>query len=318
MVSITLYRALARRIDYRILRGRRELLTSSLMRPSTPFLESALQTCRVIAAPRLPAAQHPGTKPHSSMSARLSFVAPHLVALAALFALFALSALSGCTPEIGDDCASSLDCSQQSDRLCDITQPGGYCTIFNCEPDTCPPDEGVCVAFGNELDPVCGPLDDSQWSRFERTFCMAECEDDDDCREGYECIAPAERNARIVDLEPIEPKVCIVKKAVTAKLETQAGVCDSPPEISPWTPYTPGVGGAGGGGGAGGAGGAGGVGGASGVGGAGGAGGASGVGGAGGAGAGGASGVGGAGGASGVGGASGAGGAGGLGGAGGG
>lgn len=196
------------------------------------------------------------------MPARLSFVAPLLVALAAL------SALSGCTPKIGDDCATSLDCSQQGDRLCDITQPSGYCTIYNCEPDSCPPDEGVCIAFANELDPACGPLDDSQWSRFERTFCMAACEEDDDCREGYECIAPAYRHARIVDLEPIEPKVCIVKMAVSVTAPvTQPGVCDSSTaDASTWTPYTPGAGGTGGAGGAG----VGGAGGASGVGGAGG------------------------------------------------
>src|SRR6188474_1083103 len=92
-----------------------------------------------------------------------------------------LLAATGCAPEIGDECTTSIDCSQQGDRLCDTTQPGGYCTIFNCEPDTCPEDDGVCVAFDPELDPACRVTDDGRWARFERTFCMAECEDNDDC-----------------------------------------------------------------------------------------------------------------------------------------
>ena len=39
-----------------------------------------------------------------------------------LFGSVALSA-AACAPEIGDDCASSVDCSPQGDRLCDVTQP---------------------------------------------------------------------------------------------------------------------------------------------------------------------------------------------------
>ncbi|HMR78024.1 MAG TPA: hypothetical protein PKD61_23100, partial [Polyangiaceae bacterium] len=56
--------------------------------------------------------------------------------------------LYGCKPEIGDECSVSTDCSNAGERLCDTTLPGGYCTIFNCEPGTCP-DEAGCVAFKN-------------------------------------------------------------------------------------------------------------------------------------------------------------------------
>src|SRR5690242_18467125 len=46
---------------------------------------------------------------------------------------------TGCKPKIGDECKTSTDCSVTGDRLCDITQPSGYCTIFNCEePGSCP------------------------------------------------------------------------------------------------------------------------------------------------------------------------------------
>ena len=60
-------------------------------------------------------------------------------ALARAVAFFAFvataSVLAGCSAEIGDDCSNSTDCSSTGDRLCDTTQPGGYCTLFNCEPD---------------------------------------------------------------------------------------------------------------------------------------------------------------------------------------
>jgi hypothetical protein len=128
--------------------------------------------------------------------------------------------ITGCAPEIGDDCNTSLDCSQQGDRLCDTKQPGGYCTIFNCEPDSCPEDEAVCVAFDFVLDPACHPGDDlpandTEWARFGRTFCMKACEEDDDCRddEGYECAAPLDM--LVVDLEPVSEKFCVVKGSFT-------------------------------------------------------------------------------------------------------
>src|ERR1700760_4201839 len=92
---------------------------------------------------------------HSAFSSRLPALftralrMPALQALACLAALFAF----GCTPHIGDSCTISTNCSAQGDRLCDITQPGGYCTEFNCEPDSCP-DDAICVNFGAALSPI--------------------------------------------------------------------------------------------------------------------------------------------------------------------
>jgi hypothetical protein len=104
-----------------------------------------------------------------------------------LLLLCALTAVAaGCKPKIGEDCKLSTDCSAAGDRLCDITAPGGYCTIFNCEPGTCPEDESLCVEFGAQRSPVCG--DDKQSpSPYARTFCMATCDDNSDCRSGYRC-----------------------------------------------------------------------------------------------------------------------------------
>ncbi len=170
------------------------------------------------------------------------------IAHALVISLFA--ALCACTPEIGDECSTSVDCSQQGDRLCDITQPNGYCTVFNCEPDTCPEDDGVCVAFSYELDPVCKELDDGRWSRFERTFCMKQCEDDGDCRSGYTCMDPRERSAIVVDQNPLSMKVCLVSASTPLPLVSGAqGVCGpSQGDFSTWVPYSGGQGGAGQGG----------------------------------------------------------------------
>jgi hypothetical protein len=112
---------------------------------------------------------------------------------------------SGCSPKIGDKCSVSTDCSQQGDRLCDPTQPGGYCTIFNCEPNRCP-DEAVCVAFN---EPSCSSSALSR--RFQRTFCMFVCESNDDCRAGYACIDTTNDPSRqVVDQNPQSRQICAV------------------------------------------------------------------------------------------------------------
>jgi hypothetical protein len=104
----------------------------------------------------------------------------------ALVALAALAALS-CKPQIGDECQISTDCSAAGDRLCDISAPNGYCTIFNCEPGSCPEDESLCLQFGwrRSSAPECAA--DPAPSPYARSFCMASCESDDDCRADYEC-----------------------------------------------------------------------------------------------------------------------------------
>lgn len=94
--------------------------------------------------------------------------------------------LLACTPNIGDKCSMSTDCSQLGDRLCDTSQPNGYCTVFNCEPDECP--NAICVAFDPSLDPVCGSDNGGRWPRFQRSYCMSPCSQNSDCRGAYECI----------------------------------------------------------------------------------------------------------------------------------
>jgi len=113
--------------------------------------------------------------------------------------------IAGCAPKIGDHCSVSTDCSVSGDRLCDITQPSGYCTTFNCEPNGCP-DEAVCVAF---TETSCSSPAVS--TRFQRTFCMAFCEDDGDCRTGYKCIDTSNDPGRqVVDSAPSSRRICTV------------------------------------------------------------------------------------------------------------
>jgi hypothetical protein len=193
-----------------------------------------------------------------------------------LFAVLALA--SGCTPEIGDECNTAIDCSALGERLCDTHQPGGYCTIFNCEPDTCP-DEASCVAFNIQLDPACGLADDGREGRFGKTFCMFVCEENDDCRAGYECVRPFDKfdgNATVVDRDteednPEDTKMCLVAASVpeppTESPDEPPPACFPSDGVGGLTPWEPGSGGAGGRGGQGGSGGAGGSGGSGGSGG---------------------------------------------------
>jgi hypothetical protein len=105
-----------------------------------------------------------------------------------LLLLCALAALAvACKPNIGDDCQISTDCSAAGDRLCDITAPGGYCTIFNCEPGTCPDGESLCVEFGAQRGRADLCQDKQSPSPYGRAFCMATCKKNSDCRDGYVC-----------------------------------------------------------------------------------------------------------------------------------
>ncbi len=83
-------------------------------------------------------------------------------------ALALAAGLLACSPGIGDACKTNDDCG--SDRSCDLSQPGGYCTVFSCERDGCPSD-AVCVEYGNHV-----------------SYCMQRCGPFAFCREGYECV----------------------------------------------------------------------------------------------------------------------------------
>lgn len=122
----------------------------------------------------------------------LHYAPPAMLRITLFFALAGL--LTACTPVIGDDCSTSVDCSAGNERICDRNQPGGYCTLQGCDSETCP-DEAICV----------------EWrfmpSRTSETWCMATCSDDSDCRSAYRCVSADDQRleedmqslARVVD-----------------------------------------------------------------------------------------------------------------------
>jgi hypothetical protein len=131
----------------------------------------------------------------------------------------------GCQPDIGDSCALHSDCSQTGDRICDPTFPGGYCTMFNCEPGSCP-SEAVCVAYysaPSEKNQCSDPTD----RRFERTFCMKNCVSKSDCRTEYDCIplgSPENSvSAVVVERGSYNPRVCTLPPPAAAPAPAVAG-----------------------------------------------------------------------------------------------
>ena len=66
----------------------------------------------------------------------------------AIFVLALAAALgaAACGKQIGDDCQTATDCSPSGGRICDLAQPGGYCTILGCDETTCP-SEATCIRF---------------------------------------------------------------------------------------------------------------------------------------------------------------------------
>ena len=146
---------------------------------------------------------------HSAFSSGLPLTWLGWLALGLLTAVTAL----GCKPQIGDKCTVSTNCSTTGDRLCDVTQPDGYCTKFNCEPGSCPEDS-VCVNFGTTLsivDAYKGSCTPSQTnSPYKRSFCMANCSSNGDCRPGYECLLAEELNAVLAEYSSGQ-RVCGVR-----------------------------------------------------------------------------------------------------------
>jgi hypothetical protein len=88
---------------------------------------------------------------------------PAVLRFAVSLVLLALLA-PACGKEIGDSCSTNVDCAQDGTRDCDLSQPGGYCTVNGCDEKSCP-SEAVCIRiFPYEVShPVC-QLDSSQGS----------------------------------------------------------------------------------------------------------------------------------------------------------
>jgi hypothetical protein len=119
-------------------------------------------------------------------------------------ALLAGPWLAGCTPHVGDHCVLNTDCSLQGTLVCDNSANNGYCTEFNCIPDSCQP-YSVCTMFYSTV-PGCPYNGYQSPSRTSRTLCLKACATDGDCRqsEGYVCANPMDPpwNGLIIDDNP--------------------------------------------------------------------------------------------------------------------
>ena len=126
----------------------------------------------------------------------------------ALLSLALVVPLMACGKKIGDECQTQFDCNDEDDtRSCDISQPGGYCTIDGCDERSCP-DEAVCLRFfpryellsrscdptiadgrptGCESHEICLSAGRCAPRATELRRCMLSCGDNGDCRDDYEC-----------------------------------------------------------------------------------------------------------------------------------
>ncbi len=121
---------------------------------------------------------------------------PRSLAIVALSSLLALA----CGREIGDSCTTNIDCEQNQTRDCDLSQPGGYCTINGCDELSCP-EEAVCIRiFPYEAPGAACATDADCGSSYlclpdgfcvprisERRYCERRCGSNGDCRGGYVC-----------------------------------------------------------------------------------------------------------------------------------
>ncbi len=143
--------------------------------------------------------------------------------LGPLVPLLALS-LAGCSPKIGDHCRLNTDCGSSGTLVCDTSYPGGYCTQFNCTPDVCQ-NSAACVELYPSV-PGCSYDDYHSPSRTGRSFCLAQCSSNSDCRtgDGYVCADPRTPpwNAAIID-DVQSQRVCV--PAVSA-VDVDAGLPD--------------------------------------------------------------------------------------------
>ena len=137
----------------------------------------------------------------------------------ALLILFAMSA-AACGKDIGDDCQTNVDCAQDGTRDCDLSQPGGYCTVNGCDEKSCPSGSTCIRVFPYEesgasqctwptpdscsvstdpsalycaADQICIPGTPGIPGGIcvprvsERRFCAKSCGSNSDCRGGYVC-----------------------------------------------------------------------------------------------------------------------------------
>jgi hypothetical protein len=160
--------------------------------------------------------------------------------LMVLLACALLLGVSACGKKIGDDCTYNTDCDSQGRRVCDVSQPDGYCTVEGCDMQNnrCP-EEAACIRFFSPLDvqkpcapeheavcrdhtPGCDPADgncclceaDEECisegfcirRELERRNCMVTCGSASDCRGGYMCYTTGVGGAELIPNDDGSPR----------------------------------------------------------------------------------------------------------------
>jgi hypothetical protein len=138
--------------------------------------------------------------------------------------------VAGCSHDIGDNCMTSVDCDPTGTRSCDLSQPGGYCTIAGCDETSCP-SGSTCVrtfpplAYLTKMcNPQCEDLDcappmkrtddcladeiclDAGYcvkQSYEQRYCAKVCSSNGDCRGGYECRKTGEKGSMALATNPL-------------------------------------------------------------------------------------------------------------------
>lgn len=144
--------------------------------------------------------------------ARVMRMMTRVVVRSSLVVIFAC--LVACGRGIGDGCETGLNCSASASRLCDMTQPGGYCTLAGCQRGSCPSDS-VCVTFWQTTAQT-----EIDRNRLSVNYCMRTCDERSDCRddEGYDCVTGKDFGYRGEAMVMGDQKVkfCAVKLPVAA------------------------------------------------------------------------------------------------------
>ncbi|HEX7499996.1 MAG TPA: hypothetical protein VF524_06780 [Polyangia bacterium] len=157
---------------------------------------------------------------------------------ASFFVVLALLA-PACGKEIGDPCTTNVDCAQDGTRDCDLSQPGGYCTVNGCDEKFCP-SEAVCIrvfpyAPGKKCtadsdctsDGLCLPdVPDSYCvpRAAERRYCERSCGSNGDCRGGYVC-----REAAVEGNTPVSNTYGSIALVANANTSTVVRFCAPAP-----------------------------------------------------------------------------------------
>jgi len=148
-------------------------------------------------------------------------------------ALFTMGT-TACGKQVGDSCTTSIDCNLEGSRPCDISQPGGYCTVEGCSLTSCP-SEAMCVRFfpAKFLTLPCDPRTEDTTSNdcgaddiclesglcapraTERRYCALKCGDNSDCRGGYECRFVGEHGSSSLNAQDLgKAKFCAPQEPI--------------------------------------------------------------------------------------------------------